>query len=70
AHVSQADPPTVAQSMASIAATASVNPPIVQSVDPDTIAPSSAITPALAASQPVIHVECDYTDPLAHDMSQ
>ncbi|CAA2955323.1 Hypothetical predicted protein [Olea europaea subsp. europaea] len=70
AHVSQADPPTVAQSIASIAATASVNPPIVQSVAPDTIAPSSAITPALAPSQPVIHVDCDYTDPLAHDMSR
>ncbi|CAA2984920.1 Hypothetical predicted protein, partial [Olea europaea subsp. europaea] len=65
AHVYQADPLTVAQSIASIAATALVNPPIVQSVAPDTIAPSSAITPALAPSQPVIHVDSDYTDPLA-----
>ncbi|XP_022853766.1 uncharacterized protein LOC111375197 [Olea europaea var. sylvestris] len=70
AHVSQADPPTVAQSIASIVATALVNPPIVQSVAPDTIAPSSAITPALALSQPVINIDSDYTDPLVHDMSR
>ncbi|CAA2955320.1 Hypothetical predicted protein [Olea europaea subsp. europaea] len=62
------DPPIVVQSIASIVDTASVNPPIVQSVAPDNIAPSSAITSALAPSQPVIHVVSDYTDPLAHDM--
>ncbi|CAA3015608.1 2-hydroxyisoflavanone dehydratase-like [Olea europaea subsp. europaea] len=70
AHVSQADQPIVAQSIASIVDTASVNPPRVQSVAPDNIAPLSAITPALAPSQPVIHVDSDYTDPLAHDMSR
>ncbi|CAA2959927.1 Hypothetical predicted protein [Olea europaea subsp. europaea] len=70
AHVSQADQPIVAQSIASIVDTASVNPPRVQSVAPDNIAPSSAITPTLAPSQPVIHVDSDYTDPLAHDMSR
>ena len=70
AHVSQADQPIVAQSIASIVDTASVNPPRVQSVAPDNIAPLSAITPALAPSQPVIHVNSDYTDPLAHDMSR
>ncbi|CAA2968815.1 Hypothetical predicted protein, partial [Olea europaea subsp. europaea] len=63
-------PPQLATTSVTHPAAQSVASTVTQSVAPDTIAPTSVITLALIPSQPAIHVPSDYTDPLAHDMSQ